>query len=293
MMTTMKPPQEIRPPPSQTDSANGLRGLRLLVVEDVGMVAVALKATLEEFGCRVVGTAARVHEASEMSRREQLDGVLLDLNLGGQYSYPVVDILRERGVPFIIMSGYDAGVLRPDLADAPQMQKPFERYALEALLRTVFHDRAGGRGSTPSAPSRHAASEVHDPQVALLKTRGEIESAVCRGMCQFEQEYVGRGPSDVHAHLVGDFLVVQLLDVLTAAEQRMVEAQSHEQGRDLLKQVRTLLIETAQKQIASMIQVITGVKVVSMHHDISTVTGEEVVLFSLSAAPECREARLR
>jgi uncharacterized protein YbcI len=253
------------------------------------MVAMALKATLEELGCHVVGTAARLHEAAEMSRREQIDGVLLDLNLGGQYSYPVVDILRERGIPFIIMSGYDAGVLRPDLADAPQMQKPFERRALETLLSTVFC----ARNDASEARPRREASEAHDDAKAPIKTRGELESAVCRGMCQFEQEYIGRGPSDVQAHLVGDLLVVEMLDVLTVAEQRMVQVHPHQQGRDLLKQVRTLLIETAAMQITSMIQVITGVRVVSMHHDISTVTGEEIVIFSLSAAPSCIETRPR
>ena len=129
-----------------------LNGLRVLVVEDVGMVAMSLKNMLQDLGCVVVATAARLHEAEELARHERLDGVLLDLNLGGQYSYPVVDILRERGIPFIIMSGYDVGQLRPDLAEAPQMQKPFDPEALEpTLLREFLDRRQAGDAASPAA----------------------------------------------------------------------------------------------------------------------------------------------
>lgn len=110
-------------------------------------------------------------------------------------------------------------------------------------------------------------------------------------MCQFEQEYLGRGPSDINAHLIGELLVVRLYGVLTAAEQHLVESCAVEQGRDLLKQVRTVLIETARLQIDSMIQITTGVQVLSMHHDISTVTGEELVVFTLSEATCTREPK--
>jgi uncharacterized protein YbcI len=110
-------------------------------------------------------------------------------------------------------------------------------------------------------------------------------------MCRFEQEYMGRGPRDVRAHLIGDLLVVRLYGVLTAAEQNLVKASPVEQGRDLIKQVRTELIETARLQIESMIQVLAGVKVLSMHHDISTVTGEEILVFCLEVAPDVRETK--
>jgi CheY-like chemotaxis protein len=115
-----------------------LTGLRVLVVEDVGMVATAVKAMLEAIGCVVVGMSARLPEAEEMARQGTFDGVLLDLNLGGRYAFSVVDILRERDIPFIIISGYDAGILRPDLAGVPLLQKPFVTAALEAMLLTVF-----------------------------------------------------------------------------------------------------------------------------------------------------------
>jgi uncharacterized protein YbcI len=126
-----------------------------------------------------------------------------------------------------------------------------------------------------------------------MKTQGEIESAICEGMGRFEQEYMGRGPKDIHAHLLGDLLVVRLQGVLTAAEQHLVRTLPSEKGRDLLKQVRSHLIEIARPTMEAMVQGITGVKILSLHHDISTVTGEEVVLFTLAQSPLFRETKKR
>src|SRR5271168_5228438 len=124
-----------------------------------------------------------------------------------------------------------------------------------------------------------------------LKTQGEIEAAICEGMSRFEQEYMGRGPKDIRAHLIDDILFVRLQGVLTAAEQHLVKSLPAEKGRDLLKQVRMHLLETARPLMEAMVQEITGMKVISMHHDISTVTGEEVVLFTLAETPKSRETK--
>jgi len=124
-----------------------------------------------------------------------------------------------------------------------------------------------------------------------MKTQGEIEAVICAGVTRFEQEYMGRGPKDIHAHLIGDLLVVRLKGVLTAAEQQLVKTLPAEKGRDLLKQVRTQLIETARPVLEALVQEATGVKALSLHHDISTVTGEEVVLFALAGPPSFREAK--
>ena len=124
-----------------------------------------------------------------------------------------------------------------------------------------------------------------------MKTQGEIESAISDGISHFEQEYMGRGPKDVRAHLIDDLVVVRLKGVLTAAEQHLVKTLQPEKDRDLLKQVRSHLIEIARPTMVAMIEGICGVKVVSLHHDISTVTGEEVVLFTLSQSPLFRETK--
>jgi uncharacterized protein YbcI len=126
-----------------------------------------------------------------------------------------------------------------------------------------------------------------------LKTQGEIESAISEGMGRFEQEYMGRGPKDVHAHLIGDLVVVRLKGVLTAAEQHLVKTLPSDKGRDLLKQVRTHLIEIARPMLCAMLEGITETTVVSLHHDISTVTGEEMVLFTLAQTPLFRQTTKR
>ena len=121
-----------------------------------------------------------------------------------------------------------------------------------------------------------------------MKSRGEIEAAVGAGINRFEQEYMGRGPKDVQTHLIGDLLLVRLHGVLTAAEQHLAQSLPAEKGRDLLKQVRTHLVESARPVMEQMIEEVTGEKVLSLHHDISTLTGEEILLFTLQVAPEVR-----
>jgi uncharacterized protein YbcI len=122
-----------------------------------------------------------------------------------------------------------------------------------------------------------------------MKTQGEIESAISDGMSRFEQEYMGRGPTAINAYLIDDLVVVRLKGVLTSAEQHLVKTLPTDKGRDLLKQVRTHLIEVARPTMEAMVQGITGEKVLSLHHDISTATGEEVVLFTLAESPVFRE----
>jgi uncharacterized protein YbcI len=124
-----------------------------------------------------------------------------------------------------------------------------------------------------------------------MKTQGEIEAGICEGVRRFEQEYMGRGPKDVHTHLIDDSLLVRLQGVLTAAEQQLVGSLPAEKGRELLKQVRTQLIETARPVLEDMVQEVTGVKVISLHHDISTLTGEEIVLFTLADSPVFRDKK--
>jgi uncharacterized protein YbcI len=116
-----------------------------------------------------------------------------------------------------------------------------------------------------------------------MKSQGEIEAAICEGISRFEQEYMGRGPKAVHAHLIGDLLVVRLQGVLTAAEQQLVKTLPNEKGRDLL--------ETAREVLEALVSAVTGAKVLSLHHDISTVTAEEVVVFTLAESPLYRETK--
>ena len=148
-----------------------------------------------------------------------------------------------------------------------------------------------------------------------MKSQGEMEAAVCDGISRFQQEFVGRGPRDVHAHLLGDLLVVRLQGVLTPAERQLItpqpEAAGHGRplagsapngdghhagqggsdngnGRALLKQVRSHMVATGRPRLEQIVRAATGVDLVSVHHDISTVTGEEMIVFSLAGPPSCR-----
>jgi uncharacterized protein YbcI len=122
-----------------------------------------------------------------------------------------------------------------------------------------------------------------------MKTQGELEAAVCDGVTRFEREYLGRGPRDIRAHLLGDLLVVRLQGALTAEQQ--VKTLPAEKGRDLLEQVRTQLVETARPVLEALVEEVTGVKASSLHHDVSTASGEEVILFTLAEAPHFRDPK--
>ena len=164
-----------------------------------------------------------------------------------------------------------------------------------SALRIITLDCPGTVGSCSVRACR--LSHVWDtggewsPLEITMKTQGEIEAAVCEGVARFEQDYMGRGPKDIRAHLIGDLLVVRLRGVMTAAEQQLVKTLPAEKGRDLLKEVRTQLIETARPVLEALVQGVTGVKVLSLHHDISTLTGEEVILFALAELPPFRETK--
>jgi uncharacterized protein YbcI len=126
-----------------------------------------------------------------------------------------------------------------------------------------------------------------------MRTRGEIEAAISEEISRFKQEYMGRGPKDIQVHLLDDLLLIRLRGVLAAAEQQLVKSLPAEKGRDLLKQVWSHLIETTRPIMEAMVEKATGVKILTMHHDISTTTGEEVILFTLAKSPDLREAKMK
>ena len=117
---------------------SGLRGLRILVVEDVFSMALVVENTLSALGCTVVGPVARLDEANRLAAAEALDGALLDVNLNGEAVYPVVDTLRARGVPLIFVTGYSAGALPETYRALPRVVKPFDMRALIALMAKTF-----------------------------------------------------------------------------------------------------------------------------------------------------------
>lgn len=160
-----------------------------------------------------------------------------------------------------------------------------------------------------------------------MKSQGEIEAAVCEGVSRFQQESIGRGPRDIHCHLLGSLVVVRLQGVLTPAERLLLDQPSgdgdgaavalddgalavgngHSQGnghgngngngngnghgRALVKQVRHQVMTSGRPRLRQIVENAVGVRLVSVHHDISTVTGEEVLVFTLSDPPACRSKK--
>jgi CheY-like chemotaxis protein len=116
-----------------------LQGRRVLVVEDILLVAEELSDTLKDWGCEVIGPAAQVGRALDLVEREKLDGALLDVNLGKEHCFPIATVLRERRVPFIFLTGYDMpSAFPPEFKDIPRLPKPLDPKRLSVLINEHF-----------------------------------------------------------------------------------------------------------------------------------------------------------
>ncbi len=122
----------------------------------------------------------------------------------------------------------------------------------------------------------------------ILKTKGQLEAEICEAIVKFEREYMGRGPETVRTYLLDDMILVCLQGVLTPAERQLARTGSEGQGRSLIKQVRMELLEKARPLLDTIIQDITGQPIKSLHTDISTLTGERVIIFSLTGSATFR-----
>ncbi len=119
------------------------------------------------------------------------------------------------------------------------------------------------------------------------KTKGQLEAEISEAIIQFEKEYMGRGPKEARTFIFEDMVLIRLRGVLTPAEKQLAKVNNGDTGRTLIKQVRRELIEKARQLLESIIKDILQLNVVSMHTDISTVTGEKIIVFSLDGTPEC------
>jgi CheY-like chemotaxis protein len=111
-------------------------GRRILVVEDEALVAMMLEDMLAELGCEVVGPAMRLEEGLALARMNGLDAAVLDINLAGERSYPIADLLDARGVPITFVTGYGHSG-RPGKADRV-LQKPYREPQLRAVLAEML-----------------------------------------------------------------------------------------------------------------------------------------------------------
>mgnify|MGYP005837643339 CR=1 FL=1 len=111
------------------------------------------------------------------------------------------------------------------------------------------------------------------------RTRGQIEAAISKAIVQFEVEHMGRGPADVRTYAIGDAIFVRLKGMLTPAERQLALT---EEGRTLLKDLRRELVEASRPALVTAIEEITGSRVLSLFTDISTTTGERIIVLTMA-----------
>jgi CheY-like chemotaxis protein/uncharacterized protein YbcI len=274
--------------------------LRVLIVDDNRDGADALGLLLEELGNQVHVTYGGT-QAQGIAAAFRPDLMLVDLVMPDMDGCGLV--LRFRQIPafaqtrIVAITGQKGEEDKSSAMEAgfdAVLIKPVALTEIKAVLASVV---VSGAGQSPKRAKERAslgtarrlpikeARRIRNERTSKALTQAESEAAICDGIIRFQEEYLGWRSEQIHAHLIKDLLVVRILDALTLAERQLGRALSSEKGRNLIKQVRKQLLEMARPMLESMVYEVAGVKVVSMHHDISTVTGEEVVIFSLSGVP--------
>ena len=120
------------------DLNGSLAGKQVLIVEDEFLITMLIEDALDNLGCRVAGTAGRFDEALEKARSLPFDVAILDVNLDGRRTFPIAELLAERGRAFVFVTGYGAANLPDALAGTPILPKPFEQRDLEKALRQAL-----------------------------------------------------------------------------------------------------------------------------------------------------------
>jgi CheY-like chemotaxis protein/uncharacterized protein YbcI len=271
---------------------------RVLIVDDNRDGADALGLLIEELGNQVHVTYGGT-KALEVATAFRPDLMLIDLLMPGMdgcslamrfrqmlafASTKIVAITGQKGEEHrssALKAGFDAVLFKPaGLKDI----KAVLVSVVTSVQSPVPAKARASRGAERRLPIDEAR-RMRSERKSRTLTQEESEAAVCDGIIRFQEEYMGWRSEQITIHFIKDLLMVRIRGVLTQAERQLGKSLSAENGRDLIKRVRKQLLELARPMLESLVHEVAGVKVLSMHHDISTVTGEEVVLFSLAAAP--------
>ena len=113
----------------------------------------------------------------------------------------------------------------------------------------------------------------------MTRSIGQIEAELTKSIIKFEKEYIGRGPSDARSFFIQDMILIRLQGVLTPAERKLAESSD---GKNLVKETRRQLFESSRSLIEEMVDEIVGVEVISLHTDMSSRTGERVVVLTMA-----------
>ena len=283
-----------------TTILSSLKPRRVLIVDDNRDGADALGLLVEELGNEVHVTYSG-KQALDVATAFRADLLLVDLVMPEMDGCDLAQ--RIRRIPSFANTKVVAITGHKDAEHAASAMKAgFDALLVKPIPLKVIKEILGSieivdRRQTPKSVSKlgHHSTEPFLPMRQARKlrserasktlTRKESQAAICDGMIRFQEEYMGRRSEHFDAQFIKDLLLVRIQGALTQAERQLGKSSSPEKGRDLIKQVRKQLLETARPMLESLIHEVTGVKVTSMHHDISTITGEEVVLFSLVTEP--------
>jgi CheY-like chemotaxis protein/uncharacterized protein YbcI len=276
--------------------------LRVLVVDDDRDGADTLGLLVEELGNHVHVTYGGT-SALDVATVFRPDLMLIDLAMPDMDGCHLVAQFRRipafAQTQIVAITGHaDQGhkTLAMKAGFDKVLFKPVALTEIRAVLACVVQGVALAGQSPPLADKRASplaerllpiseARRIRKERESKILTQAESEAAICEGIIRFQEDYLGGGAEQIRVHFIKDLLVIRLLGALTVAERQLVKSLSPEKGRDLIKQTREQLLELARPMLESMVHEVVGVKVLSMHHDISTVTGEEVVLFSLTEVP--------
>ena len=116
-----------------------MTGFRVLIVEKEILSALDIEATLLAFGCEVIGPVASLKQALRIATLEQFDAAILDVTIRDELIYPVAEKLLERGIPFVLASGYGQWALPEPMRAHPRLTKPFTTQDLETEMRALFN----------------------------------------------------------------------------------------------------------------------------------------------------------
>lgn len=276
------------------------KSLRVLIVDDNRDAADTLGLLVEQLGNQVHVTYGGL-QALDVATAFRADLMLIDLAMPDMDGCALVK--RFRQIPeffhtqivaitghadqghktFAMKAGFDAVLFKP----APLKAIEEVLAGVEFVNPKQSPGRLNGSrsfGTEQRLPIGEARRIRHERKSKTL-TQLESEAAICEGISRFQEEYLGWRSEKIRAHFIKDLLVVRMQGTLTLAERQLGKSLSADKGRTLIKQVRNQLLELARPMLESLVHEVAGVKVLSMHHDISTVTGEEVVIFSLVEVP--------
>ena len=111
---------------------------RVLFVEDEPMVSMLIEDMLLDLGVEVVGPASQMDKALTLARSAEIEAAVLDINIGGQHTFPVADVLHVRGIPVIFATGYGSTALPERFRGTPTLHKPFDRTRFEEVMQAAL-----------------------------------------------------------------------------------------------------------------------------------------------------------